>query len=54
MENFSMKNLSLREIYNNGKIKRKDYDFAHLIICTCKLTCLYTCAFGWNSMVVNM
>ena len=38
-----MKNFSLREIYNNDK-KSEDYDFAHAIKCTRKLTCVCACA----------
>ena len=41
MKNPSIKNFSLREIYNNRK-KLKIYDFAHVINCIRKLTCVCT------------
>ena len=43
MKNLSIKNFSLREIYNNDKTKQKDCDFTCTINCTCKLTCVCVC-----------
>ena len=40
MKNLSMKNFSLWEIYNNNKTKSENIDFARVINCTCKLTCV--------------
>ena len=39
----SMKNFSLREIYNNNKAKmKKNYDFMRAINCIHKFTCVCT------------
>ena len=45
MKNISMKNFSSQEIYNNDKIKGKDYDLTCAINCTCKLTCVCACMY---------
>ena len=50
MKNLSMKNFSLRQICNNNKTKRKDYDFARAINCTHKLTCVCACACACDCM----
>ena len=44
MKNPSMKNLSLREFYDNNKKKWEYYDFTHAINCSRKVTCVCACA----------
>ena len=49
-----MKNFYLQEIYNNGKTKWKDYDFAcaiNLLPCVPAHACVIICVSG-NSMLI--